>query len=191
MCALSMWPSATASDFSRNLVMFFSVILGHVEKFPLFTNINRVYLDGLNITLVRNSKISFILLSGNTTLICCSLTSLQIHRWHFSYYFSALTSFILHNLVLCYLYPSITWLSPFVTLIMVLSSVIVHPLYASTGNYKRFWVKVVNLYSLRASLFKVDTFISACKVDTIWYRSGCTSCNAEAVQSLFMGVSLL
>ena len=73
---------------------------------------------------------------------------------------------------------------------MVLSNVIVHLLSAITFNDKKIWVRVGNLYPLHSSLFKVDTFISACKLDTIFYMSGCTACNAAAGQLFSVGVSL-
>ena len=183
-----MWPSAVASGFSRKLVMLFSVKLGHVENFPLFYALNRVYFTGINIALVGNSNISCKLISDKTALIFWSLMSLQIRRWHLYSFFGASSSLSLQNMVFCSLYTSIACLPLFMTLILVIFNVIVHTLSERTGNDTRFWVGVGNLNPLWASLFKVDTFISACKVNTIWYPYGCTACNREVGKSLSMGV---
>ena len=190
LCAWSMWPRAATSYFDRNLVMLFSVKLGHVANFLLFTSLNRVDLTGLNSALVRNSNISFILVSGKTELIWWQFPPLKIHRWRLYSSLGTSSSFSLHNLVWCYLHPSITCLPPLLTLMLVLSNMIVHPLSESNVNDTRFWVRVGNVYPLRASLFKVDTFISAWKVDTIWDPSGFTAWNASAGRLLSVGVSI-
>ena len=177
-----MWPSNVASCLAINLVMFFSVRLGHIAKFPFFTALNRVDFPGLNSTLVRNSKISCILIPCKTTLICWPLPLFQIHRWSSSSSLGASSSLSLQNLVFCSLYLSITCLPPFVELILVLFNMIVHMMSSSTINDTRFGVREGNLYPLRSSLFKVDTFVSASKFDKIWYPSGFTSCNSAAVR---------
>ena len=177
-----MWSSYVASCFAINLVMFLSVRLCHIAKFPLFVAINRVDLPGINSTLVSNSNISCILIPDKTALICWPFPSFQLYSWSFYHSLGASSSLILHNLVWCSLYPSITCLPPFVKFILVLYNIIVHMISSSTVNYTRFWVREGNLYPLRSSLFKLDTFVSASKFDTIWYPSGFTSCNSAAVR---------
>ena len=63
-----------------------------------------------------------------------------MHRWRLYSSFGVSSSFSLHNMFCCYLYPSITCLPLFATLMMVLSNVIVHPFPARTGNVKDFWL---------------------------------------------------